>query len=218
MDRVAIQALNIGISAIKKLPKSKENEEAIKILTELKIQNGFIKWDKEKICEALDEWAEKNGKPPTTTNLTEPNMPNGNIIKLHFHMKASVFLKKRYGEPPKKTYSKYPFQSKEEWIECFVEQFKKHNCNSGREYDRLRDAGTPSWHTIARYTQVGKWNDLMKLSKVTYSKPKHTIKQPSHELTIQSSKSPSLNKLERLLLEQKDLTDKLISVISLKPR
>lgn len=218
MDRAAIQALNIGISAIKKLPKSEKNEEAIRILTELKIQNGFIKWDKEKICRVLDEWAEKNGRPPTTTHLTDPNMPNGNIIKLHFHMKASVFLRKRYGELPKKKYSKHPFQTKEEWVECFVEQFEKHDCQSGREYDRLRDPGTPSWYTIARYTQVRKWNDLMKLAGVSYSKPKRIFRQTPHDLSVQSSKSPSINKLEELLLEQKDLNEKLISIISIKPQ
>ena len=59
--------------------------------------------------------------------------------------------------------NKYNFQSTDEWIECFVEQYNKHYTNKmgGRTYNSLRDIGTPMWETIARNCGMRRWSDLV---------------------------------------------------------
>ena len=48
----------------------------------------------------------------------------------------------------------YDMLTKDEWLKYFAEQFNKHLCPemNGRVYNQLRDRGTPTWDTIARYT------------------------------------------------------------------
>lgn len=87
-----IQAIEIAIESIEgreDLPV-KTREEAIQRLKNMSDRDWYIKWDKESIIQALNDYKTRTGKAPTVTNLVETGMPKSLTIQSHFHMKASA--------------------------------------------------------------------------------------------------------------------------------
>ena len=193
-----LQAIDIAISAIKILPETEENKQAIIRLTNMK-QDRYINWTKELVFQYLDNWTKEHERNPTVTNLVELNMPKATTIQKLFDMKASAFLNIYY--PPKEkriNTSKYTIKSQQEWIDDFIEQFNQIQPKTSKDYNVKRDKSTPTWLTIARYLNATTWNELLKLTSVN-TKCLHIQCQPITKEYVVNSSSSLYEKLENLI-------------------
>jgi len=191
-----LQAIDIAISAIKQLPDSSQNRQAIERLENIKNDCKAIDWTQETVRKALDEWAEAHGRNPTVTDLAEPNMPKAVTIQKLFDMKASAFLNIYYPiEKSKHNSSKYTVRTKEEWISDFIRQYNSICPASSKEYNAKRDKDSPTWLTVARYLNIATWNELLMLTGV-----KKNVRSDDNirRYTVEHS-SPSYEKISNLL-------------------
>lgn len=201
-----LKAISIAIEAIKQLPYSDENEQAIKML------NTFVKmtinrhWTKETVFQALDQWRDEHGRNPTVTNLVEDGMPKAVTIQRMFDMKASAFMRIYYpSEHTKKPVTKYSVRTEQEWIDDFKRQYEKIKPKSGREYNNCREEGSPTWNTIIKYCHVGTWTELLKMTNVD---TKHLHKTPEERTYTVIQIHPSYDRLIALLEDKRpDLVD-----------
>lgn len=218
-----MQAIQIGIESIEKrndLPPQTQ-QEAIKIIKRIAGRDWYIHWDKDSIIKALQDYKQRTGKAPTVTNLTETGMPKSLTIQTHFNMKASLLLKQLFPENrnTKKQIVKrnniYGFNTKQQWLDCFSEQFNKHLCDDmcSKRYDLLRDEGTPTWNTIARHCGLSSWIKLMDEAGVEYSQKKF---KTAKELYISSTTSPTVEALNAANQERKRLNNELYQLLSIK--
>ena len=193
-----LQAINIAIDAISQLPKSEFNNQAILRLKNMK-RDKTIQWTKEMVFEQLDKWKIDHGRNPTVTNLTEQDMPKGITIQNLFDMKASAFLNIYYPTETRKAItSRYKMKTKEEWVTDFVTQYNKIKPKSSNEYNTLRDNGSPTWNTTARYCNCTTWNQLLNFTKVNTSHLKKNNDYENRSYTVYSD-IPLYKKLEELL-------------------
>lgn len=204
-----IDALNIAIRAVKQLPETKTNCLAISALENMKKKTGHKKWSKEIIKDTLYEWKKENGRAPTTVNLSEEGMPGAPIIKAHFHMSASLFLKQLFpelrGESGTRN-NKYGYTCEQDWVSCFREQFIKNidKVNS-KNYDSLRDKNTPTYLTIMKHCSVSGWCELMNKAGVKYPNRVANAKN----LTIKNVHSPAIKKLEQIYKQRELLNNEI---------
>lgn len=157
-----LKAINIAVDAIKQLPQSPENEQAIERLLNMK-SDRYIHWTREMVKDRLDKWAVEHGRNPTVTNLAEPDMPKAVTIQRLFDMRASAFLNIYYpsGTSKRRNTSRYTVKTEEEWVEDFVRQFNEIKPRSAKDYNAKRDEGTPTWLTIAKYLDLSTWRELV---------------------------------------------------------
>lgn len=196
------QALEIAIKAIKQLPESYENKQAIErlegIMADCKITGIF--WTKEKVFEVLNKWRDEHGRNPSVTNLMEPEMPPPSTIQRLFDMSGSAFLNIHYPRSDKaKRKNKYSVKTEQEWVEDFVEQFNEIQPCSSAEYNIKRNKNTPTWQTVARYLKLSTWQDLLiKVGvKTGCLKRQHGLKQKPKTFYVDSTCS-SYNKIKDL--------------------
>ncbi len=196
------EALMIAIEAIKQLPETYENKQAIErlegIITDCKITGIF--WTKEKVFEVLDKWRDEHGRNPSVTNLMESEMPPPSTIQRLFDMNGSAFLNIYYPHPQKaKPKTKYTSKTEQEWVDDFVEQFNKIQPCSSSDYNTKRKSGTPTWQTVARYLRSSTWHDLLLKTKVDTKclKVKYGLSQAPKTFYVDSTCS-SYNKIRDL--------------------
>ena len=188
------QAIDIAVSAIKQLPDSYENRQAVERLLNIKKDSKAISWTKESVHRALDEWAKNHGRNPTVTDLAEPDMPKAVTVKKLFDMKASAFLNTYYSsEKGKAKVGRYSHRTREEWISDFVFRYNSIRPTSAKEYNIKRDKDSPAWLTVARYLGVSTWKELLEITGVS---PK-AANNISH-FTVEQT-SPAYEKISRLL-------------------
>ena len=154
------QALEIAITIIE-ADQSLTSASRCEIIHKLKILSKKAwrqSWNKNTIREAIHRFVEEHGRLPNTSDLRGDNMPSEPTIRAYFHMTLTTLLVHEFPEyrfykiSPKA--NRYDMLTKDEWLKYFAEQFNKHLCPemNGRVYNQLRDRGTPTWDTIARYT------------------------------------------------------------------
>lgn len=188
------QAIDIAVSAIKQLPDSYENRQAVERLLNIKKDSKAISWTKKSVHQALDEWAAVHGRNPTVTDLAEPNMPKAVTVKKLFDMKASAFLNTYYPSEKKKArVGRYSHRTREEWISDFVSRYNSIRPSSAKEYNIRRDKNSPAWLTVARYLGVSTWKELLEITEVS----KKAANNASH-FTVEQT-SPAYEKISRLL-------------------
>lgn len=216
-----VQAIQLGIESIEArtdIPPRKK-EQAIKLLSSLEQSEWYQNWTKDSIIKALNDYREKNGRAPTVTNLKEHGMPKGVTIQSVFNMKPSLLLKRLFPENRNQRHvdpelaNPYGFDKPEDWINCFAEQFNKHkkegmNC---RQFNLLRDEGTPTWETVARHCKIATWTDLMKKAGVKYIRPK---RETAHNLELNNFKSPICEKLDAINRERRQILDEFIELVN----
>jgi len=66
----------------------------------------------------------------------------------------------------------YDNKTREEWTADFIRQYKKIKPHTRLQYDTAKDAGSPSWQTIAKYNNVKGWHKLITHFKLTSHRPK----------------------------------------------
>lgn len=212
-----MEALEYAISILNEQPNTDKNTKMIMILNKMKRRDVFIQWNEETIIERLMQFKEENGYAPTTTNLSEYGMPSSTTIQSHFHIKPAIFLRQLFPElcveQPKTYKSLYEFETEEDWLNCFREQFNKHikEDMKAKSYNLVRDANTPTWETIAKHCEVTNWGGLMKRAGVQY--PNVT---PTKHISSVSVHSPSLDKLTQINQERQRLNDELLEILSNK--
>lgn len=197
-----LQAINISIDAIKKLPQTAENEQAIERLTKMKANDNYVHWTKEQVFNQLDKWRDKHNRNPTVTDLIEPDMPKAITIKKLFDMRASVFLNIYYPiQTPKKIITKYSYKTKQEWVDDFKVQYEKIKPCSAKDYDVRREASSPTWLTIARYLGVTTWQELIQLTNVNpkYLKVQCMYKSNSPQKLVIETRSLLEERIQRVL-------------------
>lgn len=193
-----LRAIDIAVMAIKQLPDSNENRQAVERLLNMRADCRVIRWTKKSVHLALDEWAAAHGRNPTVTDLAEPDMPKAVTIQKLFDMKASAFLNIYYPSEKSKTKSsRYSVRTKEEWISDFISQYNFIRPLSAREYNVKRDNDSPTWLTVARYLDVATWRELLELTGVK----KFTAENIS-SYTVEHT-SPAYEKISSLLENRK---------------
>ena len=216
-----MEAILIGITSIEQRTDIPEQTKqlAIERLTNLSKRDWFVQWDKESIIAALQKFKNEHGYAPTVTNLSETGMPSNLTIQSHFNVKASSFLSQLFPEnreissKKKKRSNCYGFNTEEDWMNCFIEQFNKHlnDGMSARKYNILRDNGTPTWDAIARHCNVQTWSELMAKANVKYNKK---VVKTATNINIVDVSSPFLDKLEHLNDERKQLNKELYEILT----
>lgn len=167
-----LQALNIAVEAIRQLPDSDENRQAITRLTNLKNKDLYVNWTKELVFKKLNDWKKNHdNRNPNATCLAEHGMPKAHTIQRLFDMKASAFFNIYYpNDNSKKTaYTPYSVHSKEEYVELFIKEYNRIKPRTSKEYNVLRNKDTPTWLTIAKYVGVTTWRELLEITKVDIS-------------------------------------------------
>lgn len=212
----AKEAIDIAISELEIHHDNLQYQEAVKVLQKFQRKDMVMKWSKEKILLSLDTWEKQHGVPPTVTNLIEPGMPGAGIIQKYFGVKASAFLRSKYGvrNSPTKHKNKYGFTTQDDWLNCFRDQFNKHSNDqefNSKTYNVLKDDGTPLWETIAKHCGISQWSKLLKLANVHY--PNKIKNQEPGTVAVTSIKSLWLERFELAVKQREILNDKLIECI-----
>ena len=210
------EALHIAINLLEQQPPTKDNKQAIKLLSNLTNRDYFVKWNKALIVSTLDKWIKEHNRVPTVRDLAETGMPKAVTIQKHFGVSASVFLKQQYGylKPKKERHNKYNFNCKEDWINCFRTQFLKHNRPKCKQYNLVKDECTPQYETIVRHSGVSSWTELIKVANVCYLKSN----AETSKLCIRKSNSDIIKRYERAVAKQERLDKELIeTIINNKP-
>ena len=216
-----LQAIQLGIESIEArsdIPARKK-EQAIKLLSSLEKSDWYKNWSKESVIKALNDYKERNGRAPTVTNLKEHGMPKGVTIQSLFNMKPSLLLKLLFPENRNLKHNNpeisnpFGFEKPEDWLNCFTVQFNKHkeegmNC---RQFNFLRDEGTPTWETIARHCKISTWTSLMEKAGVKYIKPK---RETAKNLELNDFKSPICEKLDALNRERRQIIDEFVELVN----
>lgn len=126
------KALDIAVEAIKNLPDTYENRQAIIRLTNLKSTKITTTWTQDGVFKALNNWSKRHHRNPTVTDLVEPDMPKATTIKKLFDMRASAFLNIYYpNSAKKKPTTPYSIKTREEWILIFQHEFSRINPKIG---------------------------------------------------------------------------------------
>lgn len=171
-----------------------ENLEKVKIL----LKN---EWTKDAIIDKISQWAIEHGRNPCYSDLSQyDDLPNPIAVKRAFDMRATAFLNLYYPHEKKASVTYVSVMSKEEIVTLFVTQFEKHEVHSAKEYDTLKDDGTPCWLTIARKLGLTKWNELVAYAGVKIKKRSPVVVR--RVITVRHS-IPLHEKLEQLLKERK---------------
>lgn len=176
-------ALKLAVVTLRNQERTYENMKAAEILYNLSESSYVNCWTTKRIIKALKRWEQEHGKPPTIKDLKSEGMPRKGIIKHYVGVEAEVLLDKLFTKEPRLT-KVTRFSTKEEWINCFREQFEKH-CReksfNSQTYDVLKDYGTPRWKNIAKYCGVSRWKDLMMLANVEYPEERNLIEMKVYE-------------------------------------
>lgn len=205
------EALHIAINLLEQQPTTKQNKQAIKLLSNLTNRDYFVKWNKSLIISTLDEWIKEHDRVPTVRDLTETGMPKAVVIQKHFGVSASVFLKQQYGHliPKTERRNKYGFNCQEDWINCFRTQFLKHNRPKCKQYNLVKDECTPQYETIIRHSGVSSWTELLKVANVCYLKSNAEI----NKICIRKSNSDIIQRYEKAVAKQERLDKELMETI-----
>lgn len=206
------EALHIAINALEQQPQTSKNKQAIKLLSNLTSRECFVHWNKSNIISTLNKWIEKHHRIPTVRDLTETGMPKAGTIQKHFNLSASVFLKQQYGHlyPKQEIRNEYGFTCKDDWIECFRTQFIKHDRPKCKQYNLVKDKGTPNFETIVRHAGADNWTDLLAKANVSYQK---SNAEPN-KVHIRTTTSELLERYEQATKRQEQLTEELINIIN----
>ena len=62
-------------------------------------------------------------------------------------------------------------KTKAEWTADFLRQYHEKKPPTGRQYDLVRDSGSPSWQTVAKYNGVRGWHGLIAHFGLTSYRP-----------------------------------------------
>lgn len=164
------KAIDMAIKALRDLPESNENEQAITRLKNLQDKNHYTKWTKDLVFNRLSKWARTHNRNPTITNLAESGMPKGSQIRRLFDMSPKAFLNTYYPQLKEDTINKkYTTKSKQEYVDLFIEEYERIKPKSSREYNNKRNPNYPTWCTIARYINVSTWLQLLECTGVDTS-------------------------------------------------
>lgn len=170
-----------------------ENLEKVKIL----LKN---EWTKDGVFAKINQWVDTHGRNPCYTDLLQyDDMPSPIAIKRAFDMKPKAFLNLYYPYTKKKSATYVSIMSTEELASIFVAQFDKHEIHNSKEYDNLRDEGTPCWLTIARNLGFTRWNELVAHTGVKIKRREPVVVR--RVVTVRHS-IPLHERLEQLLKDR----------------
>lgn len=189
--------------AIEIISKDKTVEDKASILENLEKVKIPLKneWTRDSITNKINQWVKEHGRNPCCSDLAQyDDMPNPIAIKRAFDMRASAFLNLYYPRTRKKPTTYVSVMSEEELINLFVTQIEKHEIHSSKEYDELKDSGTPCWMTIARNLGLTRWSELLERASVK-TKERSAV-EAQRVITVRHS-IPLHEKLEQLLKERK---------------
>lgn len=210
-----LEALNFCYDLVSDLPNNHpRKQDVLARLNNMRNKDVFVHWSKELIIQCLKDFKKEKGRAPTTTDLLTPGMPHPATIKKHCDMSAPLFLKQLFPElrntSKTKIYNQYGFNCKQDWLDCFVEQFNKHTIATSREYNRIKDKGTPQWETIAKHCDLPiSWSKLMSTAGVKYKGKIETT-----HINKVNSYSPSFAKFESLNQERAQLNKELFDILN----
>ena len=168
------QAVCRALELLESLGPSPEIAGVIEKLQEVYAEMPFTRWSEDTVHDTLRQFAAERGRNPTAADLKRRGMPPHTVIRLRFGMTAKAFLDTYYPPAPGGYASgPYGWKSKEDWTQDFIRQYKEKKPVSGQRYNAVRDAGSPSWLTIAKYNGGTSWRGLRRsLGLKSYASPR----------------------------------------------
>lgn len=189
------KALEMAIEALKEKEPAPEIEQAITRLYYMANSSSKeVRWTKETIFEAINEWVNEHGRHPIAADLYSPNLPKPSTIKSVFNTTIKDFLNEHYPSNPKGFKRKQNCLPKEKYMEIFKAEYSRINPQTAKEYDLKRSPDTPCWETIAIHNDAHGWKELLAVSGV-----KRVCKENKPTVITVVSHSPELEKLTRLI-------------------
>ncbi|MDL2248422.1 hypothetical protein LJB89_01860 [Tyzzerella sp. OttesenSCG-928-J15] len=179
------QALEQAITLLKTLECTKEINQIIHKLDELKNDIPITAWTKETIFDTLTQFTIENNRNPTVTDLKrklkETKLPPHPVIKHRFGMTAKEFLQTYY---PQKCNSKlFSDKTKDEWCDFFVSEYYRIKPTCDEEYNEKRETGSPSWQFVAGLFDIKQWSVFKEFLKLpTYNKK--GVVQPREKINL----------------------------------
>jgi len=189
-------ALLKAISYIGQMEETEETEAVHTKLKEIFEDLPLTRWSEGTIFDTLEQWAEDNGRNPMVGDLRSKGLPPHPVIKLRFGVNAKEFLNKHFPQ------AEIP---KEYWKDFFIGEYERQGRPVAEKYNRHRKNGTPSWATIAKLFDIGRWNDWLDFCGLEPKKslpPDKRQKPYERKMKVQIH-SHFLDEIERLWSKEK---------------
>lgn len=141
-----------------------------------------MQWTKELVFDACDQFILDNQRNITTHDFDHALLPRHTTIQRLFGMTAAEFRDRYYPPTPpiRDIHSSYKYESKDEVIQMFVDEFNRIKATSQEDfverYDRHR---SPCWQTAAAYCGMpDQWTAMLEhLGLKKYPKSKR-VRRP----------------------------------------
>lgn len=185
------EALLEAISYLQSLADEDESciGEVIETLQQLADRIPLTSWDKETIFDAVEQFHQEHGRYPFVNEFKGNTLPSHATLKNRFSMSATQFLETYYPQREQFAVRKYCEKPKEYWLKKFQEFMQEYPETTVREYDQLREVGTPCWKSLTKICQVRTWNELLVLAGISVKgqNPYSVIKvsQPKSILSVE---------------------------------
>ena len=143
--------------AIYILSQSEGNEEIIEKLQDLLEELPIIHWSDKSIHDRVQQFAEDNGRNPTTSDFKKKGMPPHPVIKQKYGINLSDWLEQFYP-----TNRPTPEQIRKEYTEEFIREYSRIKPRSPDEYEAKRRKGAKSWQTVRFRCGQKSWRGLLR--------------------------------------------------------
>lgn len=174
------EALSFVRRLVKEQPKTLTTTRVLKQLEIIEEEVCRKAWTREDCIKALAEWKERTGQAPIISNLGADNLPSKFIIERVFGERASTVLKRYFPDGYTRAYCdrKYSRYTQEELSKFIKDELVRLQPISGRDYNKLRIKGSPTWETIAKKLGYSSWRELCSkvLDKEAVYAPNRTCK------------------------------------------
>lgn len=169
-----------------------DKAEVIEALSLCRDTLHTMKWTKELIFDACDQFVLEHQRNITTRDFDRKGLPRHPTVERIFHMTAAEFRDRYYPLAPttRTVMSPYGDLSQEEVARRFVKEFHRIRASSAEDFDhRRRKSASPCWLTVARICGLpDRWSALLNhLGLETYPKVKRAREQTKFSVSSNSA-------------------------------
>lgn len=207
-------ALNYAVEILKTLENTAFHQAVIDRLATIS-KRTRSPWSNENIRKSIESWTYKHGNPPTHKDFGSDGLPFPATVKRISEKTPTELVKEIYPDFKKEKAGKYPYESKEDWLNAFRSEYNRIQPESAVAFNIQKSDAIPTWFTIARKCGFTRWRDLVTASGVKTSNLKTKALYSTCTLVLNSSSS-AIDQLreindhrEKLNQELRNITSKL---------